>query len=116
MLAGIARQWWVLLLNGLCSILFGVMAFAWPGLTLFTLVLMFGFYCLADGITALMASFATRSASGQFWWQMFLVGLLSIAAGLSALSYPGATAVVLLVMIAAWAIVRGIAEIVAAIE
>jgi uncharacterized membrane protein HdeD (DUF308 family) len=106
----------VLLLNGICAILFGMMAFAWPGLTVITLVFLFGFYCLSDGITAMSVSFAARARTGRFWWQMFVVGLLSVIAGVTAFFYPGITAVVILVIIACWAIMRGVAEIIAAIE
>ncbi len=116
MLQGIARRWWVLLLNGICAILFGVVAFAWPGLTVLVLVFLFGFYCISDGITAIAASFAVRHQTGRFWWQMFLVGALSVIAGITALFWPGETAVVILLIIGIWAIAHGVMEIIAAIE
>ena len=57
-----ARNWWVLLVRGLVSVLFGVMAFMWPGLTLTSLILLYGAYCLLDGIVALFGG-----AGGALW-------------------------------------------------
>ena len=115
MITALARKWWVLLINGLCAIAFGLMAFAWPGVTLVALIFLFGLYCLIDGITAIMASVA-RDDRGRSWWQMLLIGLISIAAGIAVFAWPGITAVTLLMFIAFWAIVRGTFEILAAIE
>ena len=103
------------LLNGLAAILFGIMAFMWPGLTLLTLVLLFGIYSIADGLTAIGASLA-RSDTGRSWWQMLLLGVVSIGAGITAIAWPGISAVLLLYVIAAWAVIRGLCEIIAAIE
>jgi len=107
----VARYWWMLLLRGLIAIGLGIMAFANPGLTLSTLVLLYGFYCLIDGIVAL----AVGLTGGQMW-QALLLGLVGIGAGLATLFYPGLTAMLLLYFMAVWAIVRGIFEILAAIE
>jgi uncharacterized membrane protein HdeD (DUF308 family) len=101
----------MLLLRGLIAIGLGIMAFAKPGLTLSTLVLLYGFYCLIDGIVAL----AVGLSGGQMW-QALLLGLVGIGAGLATLFYPGLTAMLLLYFMAVWAIVRGIFEILAAIE
>jgi len=114
MLQALARHWWVLLLNGLFAILFGILAVAWPGLTLLALIWIFGVFCLADGATSIVLSFA-RSERGMFW-QMLLLGLVSVIAGLCALAWPGLTALTLVYVIAAWSIVRGVGEIIAAIE
>src|SRR5262245_32023740 len=103
----ITRHWLVLLVRCLVSVLFGVMAFGWPGLTLASLVLLYGAYCLVDGVVALFGG-----AEGKLW-QSILIGLVSICAGLVTFFYPGLTALVLLYFIALWAIVRGIFEIAA---
>lgn len=115
MLISLARNWWILLLNGICAILFGVLASVWPGLVLDTLIILFGVYCIADGATAVMASF-TKDDRGQSWRVMLLGGLLSIASGLIAMLYPGVTALVLLIIMGVWAILRGVFEIIAAIH
>jgi uncharacterized membrane protein HdeD (DUF308 family) len=115
MLPALARNWWVVLLNGLAAIGFGILAIAWPGLTLLALVILFGVYCLADGITAIVASFAKNERGGS-WWQMLLLGVVSILAGIAAFAWPGLTAIALVMIIAAWSVVHGIFEIVAAFE
>jgi len=61
MLHALARNWWIVLLRGIAAIVFGVLAFAWPGLTLRTLVLLYGAYALVDGIIALAAAFTGRA-------------------------------------------------------
>jgi uncharacterized membrane protein HdeD (DUF308 family) len=111
----LARNWWALVLRGLAAILFGILAFAWPGITLFVLVLFFGAYMLVDGIFAIVA--AVRAAGEEDrWWLLLIQGTLGVLAGLVAIFWPGLTALALLYFIAAWAIVTGIMEIVAAIR
>ncbi len=106
----VANHWWILLLRGFAAIAFGVMAFVWPGLTLTSLVVLYAIYCIADGVVALLGGV------GGGFWQALLLGVISIGAGIAALAYPGLTALVLLYLIAAWAIVRGVSEIAVAIE
>ena len=113
MLALIARNWWIVFLRGLFAVLFGVLAFAWPGITLASLIMVFAFYAIFDGISALAIGI---SAGGTAWWQMIVIGLLSIAAGIATFTWPALTALTLLMLIAAWSIVRGIVEIMAAIR
>jgi uncharacterized membrane protein HdeD (DUF308 family) len=86
------------------------MAFALPGLSLVTLVLLWGIYALADGLTALWVGGRAR-----VWW-FVLLGILGVVAGICTFIYPGITAVALLYLIAAWAIVRAIFEVITAIE
>ena len=114
MLNALARQWWVLVLNGVCAIAFGILAFSWPGLTLFALIMLFAVYCIADGVTAIIAAFNKKERG--HWFSMLLIGVVSILAGLGAIAWPGLTAIALVMVIAAWAIVKGVVEIVAAIE
>jgi uncharacterized membrane protein HdeD (DUF308 family) len=106
----IAGKWWVLALRGLAGILLGIAAFAWPGITLLVLVILLGAYLLADGVLALIAGGLGRS------WLLLLEGALGIVAGLLAVFWPAITAVVLLFLVAAWAIVTGVTELVAAIR
>src|SRR5262245_20589225 len=104
MLHAVAKNWWVLLVRGICAIVFGILAFAWPGLTLLVLVFMYGAYALLDGISAVVLGLSGR-AQGHSWWEMVLVGVLGVAAGLIALIWPGITATALLFVIATFAII-----------
>jgi uncharacterized membrane protein HdeD (DUF308 family) len=103
------------LLRGICAVVFGILAFVWPGLTLLSLVLLYGAYALVDGVLS-MACGVTGSAAPHPWWVMMLAGLLGVAAGIVTFLYPGITAMVLLVIIACAAIVRGVLEIAAGIR
>jgi len=114
MLTELANGWWLVLLRGLCALAFGVLAFMWPGLSLLTLVLLYGIYALADGVLAIGAAVTGRRGAVPTWW-LVLIGALGIAAGIVTFSWPGLTAIALLVTIAVWAIVKGAGEIAGAI-
>jgi len=113
MLDLLTRNWWMLVLRGVAALLFGILAFARPGITLGALVLLFGTYALIDGILSLIAAFSRRGDAP--WWALLLEGLAGLAAAGAAFFAPGLTAVALLYLIACWAIVTGIMEIIAAI-
>ena len=115
MLHALADRWWLLLLRGIAAILFGVLAFIWPGLTLVTLVLMFGAFALVDGAIMLGAAFSGAAKPMPSWW-LVLVGLLGIAAGIVTFLWPGMSAILLILFIGAWAVAHGIFEIVGAIQ
>ena len=115
MLEHLSRNWGWLVLRGVAAVLFGVLAFALPGITLAVLVIVWGAYALADGILALIAAYRVRD-QGKPFWALVIVGLLGIAAGIVTFIWPGMTALLLLMFIAAWAIVMGIFQIVAAIR
>jgi uncharacterized membrane protein HdeD (DUF308 family) len=115
MLAEMSRTWWVFLIRGIAAILFGIAAFLWPGLTIAVLVLLFGAYALVDGIFAIIAGISARKEVER-WWMMIIVGVAGIATGVLTFLWPGITALVLLYIIAAWAIVTGIFQIAAAIR
>ena len=115
MLAFWARNWWMVALRGLAAIIFGVMALVWPGITLTVLVLLFVAYVMMDGIFTIVTVISER-AKYERWWVMLLQGLLGIVAGVVAFVWPGITTLVLLYLIAAWAVVIGIWTVVAAIQ
>ena len=109
-----ARQyWWVLLLRGILAILFGLVALFLPGIALLTLVYVFGFYAIVDGVTAVYVAFQERGVHARWGW-LLVDGIFGIIAGIIAFVYPGETALVLLYIIAAWALVTGIMELIAA--
>lgn len=114
MITNLANNWWTFVLRGVFALLFGVIAFVYPGLTILSLTFVFGFYAILDGIFALVAAWSNRSSDR--WWVLLLEGLLGLAAGVIAFIWPGSTALALLWVIAAWAILTGILEIVAAIR
>jgi uncharacterized membrane protein HdeD (DUF308 family) len=114
LLHGLARYWWLILLRGIAAIIFGVLAFIWPGITLVTLVLFWGAFTLVDGILALAHAIMGGNV-GSRWW-LALIGALGIIVGLLTFLMPGVTALVLLVFIATWAIVLGVFQIIGAIR
>ncbi|MHB8267223.1 HdeD family acid-resistance protein [Bradyrhizobium sp.] len=114
MVHALAKNWWMLLLRGIAAIVFGLLALAWPGMTLLTLVLFYGAYALVDGVLAVVAAI-TGGAPMPRWW-LAIVGLLGIAAGLLTFLMPGLTAILLLYFIAGWAIATGVLQIIGAIR
>ncbi len=105
----LGRAWWMLTLRGAAGILFGLLALLWPGLTLLLLVGMFAAYALIGGIAAVSAAIRHRSIRTD-WWIPLLLGLCTIAAGLIALVAPGVTALVLIAVMGANAIVTGVLD------
>jgi uncharacterized membrane protein HdeD (DUF308 family) len=115
MLIVFTSSWWSLVLRGIAAILFGVLAFIWPHITLTALVFLFGAYALVDGAFAIAAGIRSHGENKR-WWMLLLEGLLSLAAGVIAFLVPAITAWALLILIAAWAIGTGVFQIVAAIQ
>jgi uncharacterized membrane protein HdeD (DUF308 family) len=111
----LSQNWWMMILRGVLAIMFGVAAFVWPGLTWFSLVILFGAYALVDGVIALAAGLQNVGDSPR-WWVFLLEGIVGISAGITAFLWPGLTAYVLLMVIASWAIITGILEIAAAVR
>jgi uncharacterized membrane protein HdeD (DUF308 family) len=111
----LTQKWWAVALRGLFALVFGVLVFFWPGISLVILVLLFGAYALADGILAI-ATAIWKAERQKPWWPMLLEGVAGIAAGVLIFSWPDITALVLLWLIAAWAMTTGVFEIVQAIQ
>lgn len=109
------RHWWVHGIRGAAAILFGILTILWPALSLYTLVLLFGAYALVDGAFNVVGALR-RARDGRRWGAMIAEGILSVAAGVITFFWPGITALALLFVIAAWAVLTGIVEIAAAIR
>src|SRR5215208_6453118 len=110
-----AGHWWALALRGAIAILFGLAALLRPDIALEALILLFGAYALVDGVFAIVGVFGgTRAGTPR--WLLFIEGVAGILAGLIAFALPGLTAILLLYLIAAWAVVTGIFEIAMAIR
>ncbi len=116
MLDVLARYWWAVVLRGAAAVLFGLIALIWPTITLIVLVALFGAYCLVDGIVALAtAIFNGPAATGRRPW-LAVEGVAGVLAGIVTFAWPGITTLVLLWLIAAWALVTGVMEIVVAVR
>ena len=115
MLSSITSNWWLAALRGALAVVFGVVAFMWPGITFEVLVLLFGAYAFVDGI--LVLSFGLLAASdGQQFWPLVLGGILGITLGVLTFAQPAAVALSLVYVVGAYAMVTGLLEIVAAIR
>ena len=108
----LTKRWGMVVLRGIAAIAFGLMMFFAPKISLLTLVFMFGAYALVDGVMSLMV--ATRA--GRNWGALLFEGVVGVAAGVIALVNPGAAAAALVLVMGFWAVVKGVAEISAAIR
>ena len=115
MIGEVARHWWAFAIRGVFAVLFGLALFFWPGAALTALVLLFGAFMLVDGVLTTFAAIQGRNALPH-WWAPLIEGIVGIIAGLVVLALPGLALVVLIYFIAAWALITGVMEIVAAIR
>ncbi len=113
MLDRMSGDWWIIALQGVTAIVFGLLALLWPGLTLLALVFLFAAYALVDGVLALVRGVRRADRGGRDWWRV-VHGIVGIAAGVIAFAVPDITAYALLLVIAAWAITAGTMEVLAA--
>jgi uncharacterized membrane protein HdeD (DUF308 family) len=115
MIRALALNWWAMALRGIVAVIFGLIAFFMPVATLYALTILFGAYALIDGIVSLGA--AIHSARhGEHWWALLFEGLVGLGAAIVTMLWPLLTLVVLIYIIACWAMVTGILEIAAAIR
>jgi uncharacterized membrane protein HdeD (DUF308 family) len=111
----LSRDWWHFAVRGVLAIVFGILALVWPKSAITALVLLFGAFVLVDGIIAVVSGIQLREYF-KYWWALLLEGLTGIVIAVLTFIWPQITALVLLYFIAAWAILTGIFEIVAALE
>jgi uncharacterized membrane protein HdeD (DUF308 family) len=110
MAKAISQTWWMFALRGAVALLFGILALAWPGLTLLWLVALFAAFALISGGVSVVASIRNRKVEDH-WWLALLLGLVSLGAGIIAIFHPDLTALVLVLLMGANAIVTGIMDI-----
>jgi uncharacterized membrane protein HdeD (DUF308 family) len=115
MVRNLAHNWWALVIRGVAGVLFGIGALVWPPAAVAALVLLFGAYALVDGIFNIVAAVRAPREGRRWGWLMFS-GVIGIATGLITFFFPGITALALVLLVAAWSVVTGVAEIVAAIQ
>jgi uncharacterized membrane protein HdeD (DUF308 family) len=115
MLHMLARNWWIVAVRGVAGIVFGILAFALPGLTLASLVLLFGAFALVDGAAALIAAIRGDPGTSGHRWLMLVIGAAGVTAGILTLINPGITAIALLYAVATWAIVVGVIQVISAV-
>lgn len=108
-------HWWAWAIRGIVAIVFGLFALMWPGLTLASLVTVFGAYIVVDGIFAIIEAFKRRATDPR-WWALLLEGLISILAGAGAVLLPGAAAIAFTTLLGVWAVFTGVLEIIQAIR
>src|SRR5690349_9235332 len=111
----LAKNWWSLVIRGFLGILVGILTFFWPGITLIALVFLFAGYALVDGVVSLVGAIRAI-ANRDRWGALLFEGIVGIGAAVITFLWPGITALSLVLVIAAWAIITGIAEIVAAVR
>jgi uncharacterized membrane protein HdeD (DUF308 family) len=109
------RHWWVPVLRGIAAIVFGIIAFVYPGLTIATLVLFFGAWVLIDGIFRIVGAFGHGTSDPDRGWHL-VIGIVGIIIGLLTFHAPQITALALIIYIAAWALMIGASEIALAIK
>lgn len=114
----LVENWWAFVLRGIIAVSFSLIAFFAPPVALLTLVFMFAFYAIADGIFAIIAAFHRRgeAVGREPWWALLVLGVFSLIAGLGTFLLPAAAAFALLYLIAGWAIATGIMSVIAAVR
>ncbi len=116
MLEQLIKNWWMVALRGVLAVLFGLAALLMPGITVSVLVILFGAYALVDGIFALVAAATGATAMRERWWMLVIEGIAGIAVGIVTFLWPAITALTLVLLVAAWAIITGFLEIATAIR
>ncbi len=111
----LARNWWMFLVRGILALIFGIVALVFPLATFQALVLIFGAFALVDGIFAIVSAFSSNAKTENWWW-LILEGALGILIGILTIIQPAAMGEAWLILIAAWALVTGIFEIITAIR
>jgi uncharacterized membrane protein HdeD (DUF308 family) len=104
-----------LIFSGALSLLFGVLCFAWPGITLVALVWIFAISVVSQGVVFVSSAMRHRKEEDQ-WWVLLVIGIINIIAGLFAILYPGISALILVMVMGITWLITGIIEIIAAIR
>lgn len=109
----LARNWWAIEIRGVIAIVFGVIALFYPGATMLSLVYVFAFYALVDGVFAIVSSVRAVASHERWGWLLF-EGIVDILAAAAAILWPGLSLLMFIAIVAAWSIVTGLFELAAA--
>lgn len=109
----LAKHWWAIFIRGVVAIVFAFLAFLATGFTLKLLLIFLGLYLLLDGLFAVVG--ALSATSHKNWWVLLLEGIVSVAAGIFIFAWPGISLLILIYIVAIWAILTGILEFLASI-
>lgn len=111
----LAERWWTVVVRGIAAVIFGILTFVVPGASLFALVVLFGAYAVANGVVHLIL--AARKPEGESrWGSLLFESIVSLIGGVLTLVWPGITALVLLFVMAGWAIATGVGQVIAAVR
>lgn len=118
--SSLESNWGWLALRGVMALVFGVLALIMPGVAVLALTMVLGIYLLADGVVSVIMGIRHARRTAERWWPLVLRGLLGIVAGAATLIMPLAVSVALVLftwlVLAAWALLGGIAEVAAAVR
>ena len=110
-----AKHWWQILVRGIIALIFGIVVLAWPGVALAIFVIFFGAFVFVDGIFTLVAAINYKAGGGKRTW-LYIRGIAAIIVGLIVFFMPAVAALALVILIAAWALVTGVMELVYAFQ
>jgi len=105
--------WWDMLMRGVIAVIFGLLVFFMPGLSIAVFVFLFGSFAVIDGVLLLLQAVTVRD---EKWWVRFIQGIVALAAGVAVFMWPRIGALTLLYVIAFYLIITGILQAIAAIE
>jgi uncharacterized membrane protein HdeD (DUF308 family) len=111
----LVKNWWSLVIRGFAAILLGLITVVWPGIRSGSFALVFFAYALVDGLVGIAG--AVRAAEQrERWGPLFIEGLAGVGAAMITIAWPAITDLTLMYVIAAWALVTGVLEIVTALQ
>lgn len=109
----LAKHWWAILIRGIVALLFAFSAFLATGFTLKLLLIFLGVYLLLDGLFAVIGALAATDHKN--WWVLLFEGIVSIIAGIFVFAWPSLSLLILVYIVAVWAIITGIFEFLASL-
>ncbi len=110
-----SRNWTSVAVRGLAAVVFGLLLLFWPAPTLLTIIYIFGIFVLVEGVTAVVSGLRPAQGAGVSWG-LVIIGIIGILAGIAVFVWPTITGLIVLFIIAFWAMVAGVAAIIAGVS